>query len=40
MKLNIDEIKNKVTEDDLKKLSTLIGEHGDEVVTKLKGFLK
>ncbi len=39
--LNIDkdEIKQKINEADLQKLSQLIGEHGDEIINKLKTLL-
>jgi len=40
MNINTSEIKQKISEDDLKKLSKLIGENGDEVVKKLKDIMK
>lgn len=40
MNINIDEVKRKVTSEDLEKLSTLIGEHGDEIVKKIKDIIK
>lgn len=39
LNINKDEIKQKISSSDLDKLSQLIGEHGDELVKKLKSFL-
>jgi len=38
--INKDEIRQKITDADLSKLSQLLGEHGDEIVEKLKGILE
>ncbi|GAE90012.1 membrane trafficking protein [Acetivibrio straminisolvens] len=38
--LNKDEIRQKITDADLSKLSQMLGEHGDEIVEKLKGILE
>jgi hypothetical protein len=38
--INLEDIKNKVSDDDLKKLSSLMGKNGDEIVSKLNKLLK
>jgi len=39
MKINKDEIRKKVSDADLEKLKNLIGEHGDELVKKIKDII-
>ncbi len=39
LNINKDEIKQKLNEADLQKLSQLIGEHGDEIINKIKTLL-
>lgn len=40
LNININDIKEKVSESDLQKLSGLIGDKGDEIVKKLKDIIK
>jgi hypothetical protein len=40
LNINTDEIKEKLKNTDFDKLSQLIGEHGDEIVKKLKDIIK
>lgn len=40
MKIDKDEIKQKVSGADLDKLASLIGDHGDEVIDKIKDIIK
>jgi len=40
MNINLDEIKNKITEKDLQNLKSLVGEHGDEIIAKIKDIIK
>jgi len=39
LNINIDDIKKNINETDLQKISQLIGEHGDEIVKKIKTLL-
>lgn len=40
MSIDVNEIKKRVTDEDLKKLSDIIGKDGDKIVAKLKDMLK
>jgi hypothetical protein len=40
LKISKDEIKQNISGEDLDKLATLIGEHGDEVIGKIKDIIK
>lgn len=40
MNINKDEIKSKVSDADLQNLSRLIGDHGDEIVQKIKEIIR
>ncbi len=40
LKINKDDIKNKISESDLNKLSELIGDRGDEIISKFKDIIK
>ena len=40
LKINKDDIKQKITDSDLNQLAKLIGDHGDEIVNKLKDIIK
>jgi len=40
MNINVNDVKQKVNEADLNKLSNLLGEHGDEIVQKIKDMIK
>lgn len=40
LKINKDEIKQKVSSADLDKLAQVIGEHGDEIIAKIKDIIK
>lgn len=40
MNINKEEIKQKISDDDLEKLKGLIGQHGDEVIKKLKDMME
>ncbi|HHV97304.1 MAG TPA: membrane trafficking protein [Clostridiaceae bacterium] len=40
LNINLDEIKSKITEKDLQNLKNLIGEHGDEIIAKIKEVIK
>ncbi|MCX7921137.1 MAG: membrane trafficking protein [Clostridia bacterium] len=40
MKINKDEIRQKVSDAELEKLSKLIGEHGDEIIKRIKDIIK
>lgn len=39
LNINKDEIKQKVSEADFEKLKTLIGEHGEEIIKKIKDII-
>ena len=40
LNINLDEIKSKVTEQDLQNLKNLVGENGDEIIAKIKDIIK
>ena len=40
MNINLEEVKKRVTEEDLRRLQKLIGEQGDEIVKKIKDIIK
>ncbi len=40
LKLNKDEIKNKITKKDLNKLESMLGKDSDEIMKKVNDFLK
>lgn len=40
LKIDKDEIKNKISDTDLDNFKTLIGEHGDEIISKIKDIIK
>lgn len=39
LKINKDEMKQKISDTDLNSLKTLIGEHGDEIIKKIKDII-
>lgn len=40
LNINTEEMKKKITDADLQKLSTLIGDRGDEIINKIKDIIK
>jgi len=40
MNIDTNELKQKISEEDLKKLSQLIGDNGDDIIKKIKDFMK
>ena len=40
MNINLDEIKSKITEKDLQNLKSLVGDHGEEIIAKIKDIIK
>lgn len=39
LNINLNEIKSRITEQDLQNLKNLVGEHGDEIIAKIKDMI-